>query len=238
MTLNRAKGRMFKSVGWTWNPITGCTHGCKFCWAKRLADRWGKSFTPQLKEHFFKDQMPEDGSWIFVGSTGDTFCPGVPDEWIYRLLHFIRDYQGNNKFLLMTKNPQRLMGWRPLLEEIKNKVIIGTTIETDGFTPWSDAPPTDQRIDALNLAKILGFSTFISMEPLSDFNLGRIVTWLLRVDPEAVELGLENYTHFTMPPPTEKILSLIEQLESLEIPYVLKDNLASIENGEKRKSET
>ena len=33
MTLNKAKGRMFKSVGWTFNPIAGCTHECRYCWA-------------------------------------------------------------------------------------------------------------------------------------------------------------------------------------------------------------
>ena len=233
MTLNKAKGRMFKSVGWTWNPIHGCSHDCKYCWAKALAEKWGKSFEPQIREHFFKDKMPNDGTWIFVGSMGDTFCPGVPDAWIYRLLNFILTYQGNNKFLLMTKNPQRLMMWRPLLEEIKGKVIIGTTIETDRKTDqWSKAPPTELRIDALNFAKILGFTTFVSMEPLSDFNLGTIGTWILRIDPEAVEIGLENYTHFTSPPSEDKIITLLRWLDEYEIPYVLKENLASLASKE------
>ncbi len=26
---------------YTWNPVTGCLHGCKYCYAKRIADRFG-----------------------------------------------------------------------------------------------------------------------------------------------------------------------------------------------------
>jgi len=30
----------------TWNPITGCFHGCSYCYAKRIAERFGKDNTP------------------------------------------------------------------------------------------------------------------------------------------------------------------------------------------------
>lgn len=30
----------------TWNPITGCLHGCNFCYAKRIAERFGKDLSP------------------------------------------------------------------------------------------------------------------------------------------------------------------------------------------------
>ena len=102
MTLNKAQGRMFQSVGWTWNPIAGCTHGCPYCYARSRMKRWGKTFEPVLREHFFKDKMPNDGSWIFVGSMGDVFCKGVPDEWILMLLEFIKEdesYEGYQEFV-------------------------------------------------------------------------------------------------------------------------------------------
>ena len=135
MTLNRAKGRMFKSVGWTWNPICGCSHGCWYCWAAALRKRWGKEFDPEMREHFFKDKMPNDGTWIFVGSMGDTFCDDVPDDWIIRLLNFIKSCKSDNRFLLQTKNPPRFSAFCLELEEIKDKVILGTTLETTGETP-------------------------------------------------------------------------------------------------------
>jgi len=225
MTLNKAKGRMFKSVGWTWNPIAGCSHGCKYCWAESLRKRWGKSFEPEIRTAFWNDKMPDDGSWIFVGSMGDAFCKGMQDSWILQLLTFIENCKSNNKFLLQTKNPERFLEFTPMLEKVKDKVILGTTLETTGETPWSVAPATNQRAVALMQMKLKGFKTFLSLEPLADFDFNRMVKWIVQIDPEAVEIGLENYTEYTTPPPEEKIRELIYNLDVLEIPYILKENL-------------
>ena len=32
----------------TWNPVTGCFHGCKYCYARRIAERFGMKFAPHL----------------------------------------------------------------------------------------------------------------------------------------------------------------------------------------------
>ncbi len=231
MTLNKAKGRMFKSVGHTWNPIVGCTHGCKFCWAETLTKRWGKSFEPQFRPHFLDDKMPNDGSWIFVGSMGDLFCPGMKDEWILRIIGRIAQEEGNNKFLLQTKNPFSFMAFYLELEKIKDKIILGTTIETTGETPWSVAPPTSERYRLLTKMKMAGFKTFLSLEPLSDFDFNLMIRWIVAIDPEAVEIGLENYTNYTTRPPEKKIKELIYNLDVLEIPYVLKDKLKHLEGS-------
>ena len=226
MTLNRAKGRMFKSVGWTWNPIAGCSHNCKYCWAESLMKRWGKTFEPQIREHFFKDKMPDDGSWIFVGSMGDAFCDGVPDEWIYKLLNFIEACTADNKFLLQTKNPKRFIKFKEMLLSIKDKIILGTTIETTEETPWSLAPSTFSRqLNLSYLKEYYGFKTFLSLEPLSDFDLELMKVWIDFIHPEAIEIGKENYTHFTIPPSGEKIIKLVNWLNTRDYTTILKENL-------------
>ena len=225
MTLNPRTGRMFKSVGWTWNPLAGCGHGCKYCYAARQYARYGRSFTPAFRYHYLSDKMPNDGSWIFVGSMGDTFCDGMEHAWIQSLLVFINTYHDNNKFLLVTKNPERFLEFMPMLEKIKDKVILGTTLETTGTTPWSTAPKTVKRAEALELMKVMGFKTFLSLEPLADFDFNEMIRWIIQINPEAVEIGLENYTKHTSPPPEEKIKQLIYNLDVLEIPYILKENL-------------
>lgn len=230
MTLNKAKGRMFKSVGWTWNPICGCTHGCPYCWAESLMKRWGKSFEPQFREHFLKDKMPDDGSWIFVGSMGDLFCPGMKDEWILQVLYFIKQCEADNKFLLQTKNPFSFLAFGLELEDIKDKVILGTTIETNRETEWSNSPLATKRVEHLALMKDNGFKTFLSLEPLADFDVDKLTYMIIDVAPEAIEIGLENYTN-TLPRPSEdKILELIENIKGMEIPYVLKENLRHLED--------
>lgn len=32
----------------TWNPVTGCFHGCEYCYARRIAERFGLDFAPRL----------------------------------------------------------------------------------------------------------------------------------------------------------------------------------------------
>ncbi len=230
MTLNKAQGRMFQSVGWTWNPIAGCTHGCLYCYARSRMKRWGRTFEPQLREHFFKDKMPNDGTWIFVGSMGDVFCRGVPDEWILKLLTFIKEDGSNNIFLLQTKNPNRFQNFIELLEEIKDKVVLGTTLETTWQTPWSTAPPTDSRAEHLRILKQnYIFTTFLSLEPLSDFNPITMKRWIFTIKPEAIEIGRENYTKHVVFPSDRKIVDLLKWLNYVEIPYILKENLRHLE---------
>lgn len=228
MGLNRAKGRMFKSVGWTWSPIGGCSHNCKYCWAKSLMKRWGKTFEPQLRKHFFKDKMPNDGTWIFVGSMGDTFCKGVPREWIVKLFDFIQNDKSNNIYLLQTKNPDRFHEFIGQLVKIKDKIVLGTTIETNRETPWSEAPPTRHRAINLSIFSDFHFTVFLSLEPLSDFDLDEMefyVGMINPIPPGAIEIGLENYTHFTVHPPDEKIIALVNWMRSEGYTVILKENL-------------
>jgi len=217
---------MFKSVGWTWNPIAGCTHDCKYCWAKSLTERWGKPFTPQLREHFLKDKMPNDASWIFVGSMGDIGCEGVSEEWREKLYDFIEQDKSNNTFLLQSKNPSVFTANRERLETIKHKIVLGTTLETTEETPWSVAPDTFSRAVSLSYMKHNhGYRAFLSLEPISDFDLELMTSWIDNIKPEAIEIGKENYTHYTTPPSDEKLLDLMTWLDKEGYEYILKDNL-------------
>jgi len=230
MTLNKAKGKMFKSVGWTWNPIAGCDHACKYCYAESLMKGWGKDFEPKFRPSFLKDKMPNDGLWIFVGSMGDLFCPGMKDDWIHQVIGRISQEPGNNKFLLQTKNPRSFEAFYLELEKIKDKIILGTTLETTGDTSeWSKAPSTVERYTYLRKMKMNGFKTFLSLEPLSDFDFNEMIRWIVAIDPEAMEIGLENRSGHTIRPPLRKIKELINNLDVLEIPYLLKSNLKHLE---------
>ncbi len=49
----------------TWNPVTGCLHGCEYCYARRIAERFGTLFKGDI--------MPED--------EGLTFLPDEPNRF-------------------------------------------------------------------------------------------------------------------------------------------------------------
>lgn len=124
----------------TFNPVTGCLHGCEYCYARKIAERFG-GLTPDSKLHelselnrctdgspdcypwgfaptFHRYKLDEPQHWkaprnIFVVSMGDLFGDWVPDEWIREVLNAC-EAAPQHRYLFLTKNPDRL-----------NKLMIG-----------------------------------------------------------------------------------------------------------------
>ena len=115
----------------TWNPVTGCLHGCEYCYAKRIAIRVGGmgvtvprvqnepyiingrvipypfGFTPT----FHRYRLDEPQKWkkprtIFVCSMADLFGDWVPDEWIEEVFKTC-EKAPQHRYLFLTKNPKR-----------------------------------------------------------------------------------------------------------------------------------
>ena len=78
--------------------------------------------------------------------------------------------------------------------------------------------------------KQAGFKTFLSFEPLADFDLGELLPWIKAIAPEAIEIGLENYTKFTDKPSEEKIVKMLKWLGGNGFTYILKENLRHLED--------
>ena len=60
---------------WSWNPISGCKHGCEYCYMLRMEKRFPGIMEPKFhpdrisKLARVKKVLP--GDKIFVGSSGD-----------------------------------------------------------------------------------------------------------------------------------------------------------------------
>lgn len=69
----------------TWNPITGCKHNCDYCYARKIAERYGLyggNFDPQFHPEKLDEPLKEKKPMvIFVCDMGDIFSPGVKEEW-------------------------------------------------------------------------------------------------------------------------------------------------------------
>jgi len=112
MTLNKTK------IEWcdlTWNPVTGCYHGCPYCYARKIAERfkgskaWQNGFTPTMHPERLNDPVNEEvPQTIFVCSMADLFGDWVPEDWILDVLSTCI-FAPQHTFLFLTKNPKRYL---------------------------------------------------------------------------------------------------------------------------------
>lgn len=123
----------------SWNPVTGCTkvsHGCKHCYAERMAKRlhgmgmlrYKNKFEPTLHE----DLIDLPRGWrrprlIFVNSMSDLFHEDVPLEFIRRVFETMKVCP-HHTFQILTKRAQRLEELAHVLQW-PNNVWMGVSVE-------------------------------------------------------------------------------------------------------------
>ena len=211
--MNRTK---IEWTQWTWNPITGCKHGCWYCYAKKLTQRFKKIFPNGFEPTFYPKRLKEPWELkkpnkIFVYSIADLFAPWTPTEWGYRVFDSMLGCSVKHTFQLLTKNPERIIPfldgyvhkWRTLPENF----WIGTTVSTQDEC-W--------RIDELR--KVQTKVRFVSFEPLLgpiDYDL-KGIDWVIvgkLTGSRKVKLDMGW------------VMDISAECNRLKIPIFLKNNL-------------
>jgi protein gp37 len=128
---------------WSWNPITGCRHGCPYCYARDIANRF---YPEKFEPTFHPDRLggpihqrpPKPGAAegeraVFTVSMGDLFGRWVPQEWIDAVFEATRRAPAW-RFLFLTKNLARLAEqvWPP-------NAWVGTTIDSQARIKAAEA---------------------------------------------------------------------------------------------------
>lgn len=112
--MNRQGAGKIEWTDYTWSPVTGCKHGCDYCYANKIAQRiYPEKFEPTFRPERLKDKdlgKVPDGSKIFVVDMGDLFGDWIPDHWIDAVLSVCRRYP-QYVFQFLTKNPLRYESW-------------------------------------------------------------------------------------------------------------------------------
>ena len=208
MPLNESKGNMYPFISHTWNTVKGeCYHDCSYCYMKR----WGKLNTVRFDEKELKTDLGK-GNFIFVGSSCDMFAENIPDEWIKKTLKHMEKF--DSKYLLQTKNPTRVLDFIDACV-ITDKCVVCTTIESDSYYPeiMRNSPQPMQRSIAMQqISEIV--DTFVTIEPILDFNLEHMVAMIKRCNPVQVNIGVNTSFKISLPEPSkEKVTQLIEELQ-------------------------
>lgn len=222
----------------TWNPVTGCFNGCKYCYARRIATRFGRTeqkelhylerrfcdeetgknlaypfgFDPTMHEYRLGDPKNwNDPKNIFVCSMADLFGPWIPKGWIKEVFDACKDAPQHN-YLFLTKFPDRyteLANAGELPRE--SNFWYGSTITSMKEKLWDGS---------------IYFNTFASIEPLLeplDVGIGSFgsTDWLI--------IGAETgYRSNKVVPEKEWVDKICKAAALTQIPVFMKDSMLPI----------
>lgn len=136
-TFNCTPGDGISWAMWSWNPVTGCLHGCEYCYARAITARFPAvnpvGFTP-LFHHERLDapanttiptEHRNDPAWerVFVCSMADLYGRWVPDEWIHQV-HESMIANPQWQYIQLTKFPARYVGL-----DMPPRAWVGTSVD-------------------------------------------------------------------------------------------------------------
>lgn len=144
--LNPSLNRTNDSIDWawwSWNPVTGCHHGCNYCYAREIANsprmaavypyQFEPVYHPNRLQAPIKHKLPDDpdprSRRIFTCSMADLFGKWVPQEWILSVFDTVKACPDWD-FLFLTKFPQRLKEINDAMGGFPDNAWVGTTVDT------------------------------------------------------------------------------------------------------------
>ena len=206
------------SIEWTdvtWNPVTGCTkisHGCKHCYAERMAKRlremgvekYRDGFSVNVHESTLSDPLKwKQPRFVFVNSMSDLFHKSVPAEFIERVFD-VMGRTPQHRFQVLTKRPSRVaqmgrkLNWAP-------NVWLGVSIESERWLGrLATLKGTAARVKFLSLEPLLG--------PLPNMELDGI-DWVI--------VGGESGPG-ARPMEADWVRDIRDQCESNDVPFFFK----------------
>jgi len=148
-TFNQTDGDGISWAKWSWNPVTGCLHGCEYCYARSIAARWADAYPAGFTPLFHHERLDaprntaipgahrddsheacSDGTcdtcaWrrVFVCSMADLYGRWVPSEWIAEV-HEAMMGSPRWQYILLTKFPDRYPGL-----EFPPGAWVGTSVD-------------------------------------------------------------------------------------------------------------
>jgi protein gp37 len=228
-TFNRTNEQVSWSA-WTWNPVTGCIHGCKYCYARELAlkpsyrETYPAGFTPlfhcERLDAPANTKVPDEAASdprlkrVFVCSMADLYGKWVPDEWIDRVhASCIENPQWD--YLLLTKFPRKYVGLK-----LPPTAWVGTSVDQQKRVRLAE--------DAFRQIKDVRVK-WLSLEPLLaplEFTDLSMFDWVVIGSQSATEQPDGHVNEFA--PPIKWVSRLIDQAQEAGCGVYCKPNLLGV----------
>lgn len=169
----KPKGKAGEYADLALNIYTSCNHGCKYCFAEKMHNRWrhndpfGKDV--RLREGIVeatKKQLSKGnhkGKNILLCFTTDPYCADIDTTPTREIIQAIKDAGAN--FTVLTKGGMRASRDFDLYSEGDS---FGTTLTVRHCADlWEKgAASVDERMAAIMTAKTMGIKTWVSLEPI------------------------------------------------------------------------
>ena len=233
-TFNRTNDQV-SWAAWTWNPVTGCLHGCPYCYAREIAET-----NPNLKQFYpvgfaplfhherldapANTEVPKEASKdarlkrVFVCSMADLYGKWVPDKWI-EAVHKSCIANPQWEYLMLTKFPRRYVGL-----DLPPTAWLGTSVDEQKRV----------RLAEQAFRQIKGVRVkWLSLEPLLaplEFSDLSMFDWVVIGSQSATEQPDGNVPEFA--PPFEWVARLTAQAREAGCRIYHKPNLLGIPNSQ------
>ena len=223
MPLKESKGNMYDWVTHVHTHLGGeCPHRCVYCYVGK--NRFGRAprYTGELRMITRELGLNYGtGKVIFIEHMNDMFAEGMKESWIRSILSHCNGH--DNEYVFQTKNPARAYQHK---EFFPKKAIIGTTLESDiDYPKISITPAPVSRIIGIERLKKYGYKTFITIEPIMDFNIDVLFKWIVEAHPDFVNIGADSKRCGLPEPSKDKVLDLVKRLQDAGVIIRKKVNL-------------
>jgi hypothetical protein len=190
----------------------------------------------RVAEHEFGVKYGE-GKTIFVEPMHDIATCTREDR--VRIFHHCATWP-TNVYVFQSKDP--VCFWKVERVLDASQVIFGTTIETnrwEGLKIISQAPEPIKRADTLEgLKRETALATYVTIEPIMDFDLEEMQDLILRANPSFINIGADSKGYNLPEPSADKVRVLITWIRREKIELKLKSNLKRILGGNEMEETT
>jgi len=195
------------------NCIIGCYNDCRYCYAKMMANRFGRRAIGTWKKMTVRNDVvnktfQKRHGRVMFPSTHDIFDKSPYKEACLIVLGKL--LQSGNEVLITTKPKLAVVQeisqqFSRYKDQMQFRFTI-TSSDSDRLKFWEpNAPSFEERLNSLRYAYQAGFKTSVSIEPFLDYDPAELTEIVSPFVTESIWIGRMNYVTQKKANPEEEI---------------------------------